>query len=63
MHDLLIRDAQLLDGLGGPPVAADLAVRDGKIAEIGQISASARETVDAAGRSSCTGHYRCSHPL
>lgn len=30
MYDLLIRGARSLDGLGGPPVAADLAVRDGR---------------------------------
>ncbi|HEY5896536.1 MAG TPA: hypothetical protein VIV54_03170 [Burkholderiales bacterium] len=27
MHDLLIRNALLLDGLGSPPVHGDLAVR------------------------------------
>ena len=55
MHDLLIRNAHLLDGLGGPPVDADLAVRDGKIAEIGRISAPARETIDAGGRTLAPG--------
>src|SRR5881394_2431467 len=34
MHDLVIRDALLLDGLGSPPRHGDLAVSDGKIAAV-----------------------------
>jgi N-acyl-D-aspartate/D-glutamate deacylase len=48
MHDLAIRNALIVDGLGGEPFVADLAVRDGKIAEIGK-SLSGRETLDAGG--------------
>jgi N-acyl-D-aspartate/D-glutamate deacylase len=48
MNDFVIRGAQVLDGLGGEPFVADLAVRDGKIAEIGK-SLSGRESIDAAG--------------
>jgi N-acyl-D-amino-acid deacylase len=48
MHDLVIRNALLLDGLGSPPVHGDLAVAAGKIAEIGR-SLSGKEVVDAAG--------------
>ena len=47
MHDLLIRNALLLDGLGSAPVRGDLAVRDGKIAEVGKAGGAARETLDA----------------
>ncbi|MDH5212096.1 MAG: hypothetical protein OEW96_10555, partial [Betaproteobacteria bacterium] len=35
MHDLVIRNASILDGLGAEPWLADLAVKDGRIAEIG----------------------------
>jgi N-acyl-D-aspartate/D-glutamate deacylase len=49
MHDLLIRNALLLDGLGSPAVRGDLAVRDGKIAEIGKIPPSSGQQVDADG--------------
>ncbi len=49
MHDLLIQDAQIYDGLGSPPQAGDLAVRDGRIAAIGRALGPARETVDAGG--------------
>jgi N-acyl-D-amino-acid deacylase len=48
MNDTVIRGAQILDGSGAAPFTADLAVRDGKISEIGQ-SLSGKETVDAGG--------------
>lgn len=49
MHDLLIRNALLLDGLGSAPVHGDLAVRDGRIAALGRDLGSSRETLDAKG--------------
>ena len=48
MNDLVIRNALLLDGLGSKPVHGDLAVKDGKISEIGK-SLSGKQVVDAAG--------------
>ncbi len=50
MHDLVIRNASILDGLGSEPYVADLAISDGKIAGIGK-SLSGKETVDAGGLS------------
>jgi len=49
MHDLVIRNALLLDGRGSPPVHGDLAVKDGRIAAIGRDPGAARETLDADG--------------
>ncbi len=49
MHDLLIKNAQIYDGLGNPPASGDLAVKDGRIAAIGDNLGAARETVDARG--------------
>src|SRR5438874_1758416 len=49
MHDLVIRNAMLLDGLGAPPKRGDLAVKDGRIAEIGKLSLSGKEVIDADG--------------
>jgi len=49
MHDLVIRGAALLDGLGGDARVADLAVRDGRIAALGRALGPARETLDADG--------------
>lgn len=51
MHDLIIRGASLIDGLGGAPKTADLAVKNGRIAEIGSVSGTATESIDAAGLS------------
>ncbi len=45
MNDLLIRGATVYDGTGAPGRAADVAVKDGRIAAPGP----ARETVDAGG--------------
>ena len=49
MHELLITNAQIYDGLGNPAVSSDLAVKDGRIAAIGDNLGAARETVDAQG--------------
>ena len=49
MHDLVIRNATLLAGLGGEPRVADLAVSGGRIAALGSELGAARETLDADG--------------
>ncbi|TDB29110.1 D-aminoacylase [Stenotrophomonas sp. ATCM1_4] len=49
MHDVLIRNALVLDGSDTAGVHADLAIRDGRIAAIGQLDAPAREVIDAQG--------------
>ena len=50
MLDLLFRSATVADGSGAAPMTADVGIRDGRIAEIGQLNGvAARETVDATG--------------
>jgi N-acyl-D-aspartate/D-glutamate deacylase len=49
MHDLVIRNALLLDGLGSSPVRGDLAVTQGRISKVGKAKDPARETIDADG--------------
>ena len=49
MHDLVIKGAQVADGMGGPLRTADVAVKDGRIAEVGRLNGNARESVDADG--------------
>jgi len=49
MHDLLIRDALLLDGTGSPPVHGDLGISGGKILETGKAKEKYRETLNADG--------------
>src|SRR5712691_3582877 len=49
MHDLVIRGATLVDGLGHDPIRADVAVENGRIAAIGEVGKDATKIVDAGG--------------
>jgi N-acyl-D-aspartate/D-glutamate deacylase len=46
-YDLVIRGGLLVDGSGAPPRAADVAVRAGRVAAIGDCAGSALEEIDA----------------
>lgn len=50
MLDLLIRDAEIVDGTGTPARHGDVGVTDGRITAIGEIDDTAARTVDAAGQ-------------
>ena len=47
-YDLLIKNGTVVDGTGAPRVRADVAIKDGTIAEIGKVSDGAQRTIDAA---------------
>src|SRR5262245_46743161 len=47
--DLVIRGGTIVDGLGGEPFVGDVAVVDGKIAQVGQIAGTGIEEIDAKG--------------
>ncbi len=49
MHDLVIENAVLVDGLGNSAVHGTLAVKDGRIAELGEDVGPGTETLDAEG--------------
>ncbi len=49
MFDYLIENATIVDGLGGKPYQGNVAMKDGKIAGVGDVSGAAKETVDADG--------------
>jgi N-acyl-D-amino-acid deacylase len=50
-YDLIIRDGHVIDGTGSPWYAADVAVREGRIAAIGNLGrAQARRVIEAHGR-------------
>lgn len=49
-YDTVIRGGRVVDGTGGEPFVADVAVLDGKIAEVGIVSARGREEIDAQGK-------------
>jgi len=48
-YDLVVRGGTLVDGTGGDPIAADVAVRDGRIAAVGTVPGRGTEEVDATG--------------
>lgn len=49
--DLVITNGHIIDGTGSPWYSGDVGIREGKIAAIGNLSASPRKaTIDAAGR-------------
>jgi N-acyl-D-aspartate/D-glutamate deacylase len=48
-HDLIIKNGMVVDGSGFARYRADVAVKDGRIAEIGRIRGSAETTIDADG--------------
>ena len=47
--DLVIRGGMIVDGTGAAPVTADIAIDGGLIVEVGQVSATGREEIDAKG--------------
>jgi N-acyl-D-aspartate/D-glutamate deacylase len=49
MHDLLIKNATVIDGSGAPAFHADVAIRNGMIADIGAISDATQQTLNADG--------------
>src|SRR5205807_808617 len=49
MYDLVIRGATIVDGLGHDPLRAEIAVKDGRISEIGNDRGAAAEVIDACG--------------
>lgn len=48
--DILIKNAKVVDGTGVPAYAADIAVTGGRISQIGQITETCGQVIDAAGR-------------
>src|ERR1700704_5629177 len=49
VHDLVIDNARIIDGLGAPALEGGVAVADGRIAAVGRNLGAARQTVDAEG--------------
>ena len=49
-YDLLIKNGRIIDGSGRPAYHGDVGVAKGKIVELGRLSGSARQTIEADGR-------------
>ncbi|MEQ1881501.1 MAG: amidohydrolase family protein [Burkholderiales bacterium] len=50
MHDLVIENAQVIDGLGGPSQEGGIAIKGGRIAAVGKDLGAAHARVDADGQ-------------
>src|SRR5437879_13543870 len=48
-YDILIRNGTVIDGTGASARRADVGIASGKIVEVGELSGSARRTIDADG--------------
>ena len=48
-YDLLIKNGRIIDGSGMPSFQGDVAVKNGKIVELGKLSGSATKVIDAGG--------------
>ena len=49
-NDVVIRGGTIVDGTGDAPRLADIAIRAGRIVEIGDVDREAVETLDARGQ-------------
>ena len=54
-YDLLIKNGTVVDGTGSEGFVADVAIKDGMVVAVGQISADATQTIDASGKVVCPG--------
>jgi N-acyl-D-amino-acid deacylase len=48
--DVVIRNGRVLDGAGNPWIVADVAIRDGKFAQVGTVRGRGRTEIDARGK-------------
>src|ERR1700760_198401 len=48
-HDIVIRGGKIVDGTGAAPYSGDVAVKDGRIAEIGKVAETSAREIDADG--------------
>jgi N-acyl-D-aspartate/D-glutamate deacylase len=49
MHDMVIRGGTIVDGTGAARFTGDIAIDNGLISQVGKVSGSGKEEIDAAG--------------
>ncbi|HTM33517.1 MAG TPA: D-aminoacylase [Vicinamibacterales bacterium] len=50
VYDIVIRHGRVLDGMGNPWIAADVAIKDGRFAAVGRVDGRGAQEIDASGR-------------
>ncbi|MGB1822277.1 MAG: amidohydrolase family protein [Acidimicrobiales bacterium] len=50
MHELVVRNARIIDGSGSPEFLGDLAVSDGRITNVGKVDGQTQRELDADGQ-------------
>ncbi|MGI9360476.1 MAG: N-acyl-D-amino-acid deacylase family protein [Parasphingorhabdus sp.] len=50
MHDMVIRGGTVVDGTGGEPFVADIAIDGDRVSQVGSVTAQGREEIDATGK-------------
>ena len=55
MYDVVVKDGLVVDGSGAPARRADVAVRGGRIVDIGKVDETAASVIDASGLVVCPG--------
>ena len=50
MHDLIIRNGTIVDGTGRERFSGDIAIDDGTLTEVGEVSGKGRRELDAHGQ-------------
>jgi len=53
--DVVITNAQIVDGSGGPARTGSIAIKDGKVAAVGELAGTGAQTIDAKGRTVAPG--------
>ena len=49
MLDLIVRGGTVVDGTGAASFSGDIAIADGRIAEVGKVTGAAKREIDASG--------------
>ena len=50
MIDVLIRNATVVDGTGAPATTGDVAIENGRVSQVGEVTGEAAEEIDATGK-------------